>query len=463
MEAPLKHEWPNPNFPYQLPSFNLNKDPSKDDPCFLKKIDSIRQQFAELGIPSLSEDFLGTLTLLPGQLQNGAYRIKTCTAENHTPVTHSSTLVLLEDRVEVYIHTNQLIAQDRHAKIKEAVRIIFSKDDALPRVFREIKYSSNLNSASAKSDLQNRVYKSRILNDCPYIVPLDYWSSFNKTKKDKTKQDKLNLFYPRFESDLMKMVKTFPEGNIPFKSFLTVVSDIMQGIHAMHQKRLLHKDIKFENIVVNWSKEEGDQCIVKKAALIDLEFCSCIDDMAKLAASLGSFCYLSPERILLYRDDGNYPFTKLKSLLGISSQDDVINCLGFSSDLWALGCILYFFKHLRSPSFLILLSKIELTENKIVKLYSKIKKKQKKMNLDNFKDHLSSIERLKKEIAKREKKNVERFKEYEDILISMDSNFVQPNLKEDLFGGLTSLLLRIKPSDRMDSGTLLKILEPYRD
>ena len=62
MEAPLKNVWPNPNFPYQLPSFNLNKDPSKDDPCFLKKIDSIRQQFDELGIPSLNEDFLGTLT-----------------------------------------------------------------------------------------------------------------------------------------------------------------------------------------------------------------------------------------------------------------------------------------------------------------------------------------------------------------------------------------------------------------
>ena len=355
-----------------------------------------------------------------------------------------------------------MIAHDCHAKVKEAVRIIFSKDDTLPCVFREIKYSSYWNLGDARSDLRNRVYKSRILNDCPYIVPLDYWSSFNKTKKDKTKQDKLNLFYPRFDSNLMKMVKAFPYGNIPFKSILTIVSDIAQGIHAMHQKRLVHKDLKFENIVVNWSKEEGDQCIVKKAALIDLEFCSCIDDMAKLVASLGSFCYLSPERILLYRDDGNYPFTKLKSHLGISSQDDIINCLGFSSDLWALGCILYFFKHLSSPSFLIHLSKIELTENKIRKLYSKIKKKQKKMNLDNFNDHLSSIERLKKEIAMREKKNMDRFKEYENILISMDSNFVHPNLEKDLFGGLATLLLRVKPSDRMDSGTLLKILESYR-
>jgi serine/threonine protein kinase len=232
---------------------------------------------------------------------------------------------------------------------------------------------------------------------------------------------------------------------------IKILLDITRGLFDLHCKGLVHKDLKPENVVVDIESV--------KAGIIDLDFCSPVKDIKKLSKSTGSYAYLSPERVLLLSLEGDHPFTKLKGLLESFEEKTLLTQFNGAIDRWALGCILFIYKNKRLPCCSKNIKEIERNQLEIFEIEEEIALNMKQFGNSQKYARLWIQLQNKKNNTKEEINKL--LKKYEDNLIELENSFVSPDLESDFFGGLATLLLRVRPSDRLDIESLLKIVEDY--
>ena len=146
----------------------------------------------------------------------------------------------------------------------------------------------------------------------------------------------LNNFYLVFElcnggglsSCLAKYMKN--NGNKPFTQEIVqyIMKQIVSGIQYLHNNKILHRDLKLDNILVNYNNEEDRKnfnllkCRVK---IIDFGFARYLENDNVAQSLLGSPIYMSPQILMKMRKiDNNRSFGYDKK-----------------ADIWSLGVMCY--------------------------------------------------------------------------------------------------------------------------
>ena len=117
----------------------------------------------------------------------------------------------------------------------------------------------------------------------------------------------------------------------PFSEEITqfLMKQIIEGLKYLHEKHIMHRDLKLDNILVNF-KNPNDKSILNmygaEVKIIDFGFAAHVDNKTDLHKSvLGSPLYMDPRLLKKYTKNGN---------IDITGYDEKI-------DIWSLGNLCY--------------------------------------------------------------------------------------------------------------------------
>ena len=118
--------------------------------------------------------------------------------------------------------------------------------------------------------------------------------------------------------------KTFSEEIIQY-----LMKQIIEAVRYLHKKHIMHRDLKLDNILVNF-KNENDKSVLNmygaEVKIIDFGFAAHVDKKTDLHKSvLGSPMYMDPKLLQKYTHSKN---------IDITGYDEKI-------DIWSLGNIFY--------------------------------------------------------------------------------------------------------------------------
>ena len=185
--------------------------------------------------------------------------------------------------------------------------------------------------------------------------------------------------------DLLYYLKK--NGKFEEKDFLPILKQIIQSLNHLHSKRILHRDIKLDNILLT---EAGN------VKICDFGVSRLMPEKNLIFEHIGTPAYLAPEII----HEKGYK--------------------GFSADIWSLGVM----------SFIALSGQVPFRGEKIEELHYNILNK--KINVDDFSVNISN--KLKNVIIRMLEKNPKKrisLKKIAEILNFKIKKYIQPNSKID--------------------------------
>ena len=106
------------------------------------------------------------------------------------------------------------------------------------------------------------------------------------------------------------------------------MKQILQALYYLHEKNILHRDLKLENILVHYNSEEdrvNKDLLNAKIKLIDFGFARYLDPGKMASSILGSPMHMDPIILKKYTKSGNYREYEYDE----------------KADIWSLGTICY--------------------------------------------------------------------------------------------------------------------------
>lgn len=176
------------------------------------------------------------------------------------------------------------------------VHICYRKNNEKPFVIKQIPIQEE-----QSKDMQNILNEISLLQSLkhPNIVP--YYESFNS-------EGKINIVMKFCEGgDLYKKIRNQNNQKFSEKQIRNWLAKLVLGLHYLHSKKILHRDLKTQNIFLS-----EDQIFIG-----DFGISKTLENTRDLANTyIGTPYYMSPE-LFKYQ-----PYS-------------------YKSDIWSLGCILY--------------------------------------------------------------------------------------------------------------------------
>ncbi|KAH7381557.1 kinase-like domain-containing protein [Pyrenochaeta sp. MPI-SDFR-AT-0127] len=103
--------------------------------------------------------------------------------------------------------------------------------------------------------------------------------------------DKSMFVFPYFTDHLLRLV----QKDLPLSVTKRILKDALRGISELHDKDIIHTDIKADNVLVDW-KEHQDEIVVKRVQLGDLEDAAYIPPGSHMIGKqAGNWMWRSPE------------------------------------------------------------------------------------------------------------------------------------------------------------------------
>lgn len=103
--------------------------------------------------------------------------------------------------------------------------------------------------------------------------------------------DQSMFAYKYFKDHLL----SFAQKNIPLPLMKRILRDSLRGIAALHEKGIVHTDIKANNIMVDWDETDGNTT-VHQVQIADIEDAAYVpDDCAVVGRQVGNWMWRSPE------------------------------------------------------------------------------------------------------------------------------------------------------------------------
>ncbi|QKX63782.1 uncharacterized protein TRUGW13939_10953 [Talaromyces rugulosus] len=146
----------------------------------------------------------------------------------------------------------------------------------------------------ASAERRNYIVKNMIKGDFDYQLSLQKSLSAlpNVRKVIDTVKDLGMLIYPLLSGDLFHL----SQKNLSEKTRRYILQKALQGLADMHDKDVLHNDIKPNNILVDYEERPEDGIAIKTVQISDLENAVIVPPGKWLAGSLcGNAIWRSPE------------------------------------------------------------------------------------------------------------------------------------------------------------------------
>lgn len=103
--------------------------------------------------------------------------------------------------------------------------------------------------------------------------------------------DKSMFAYKHYKDHLL----SFAQKDVPLPLMKRVLRDSLRGIAALHEKGIVHTDIKPNNIMVDWDTANGNTTVCQ-VLLADLEDAAYVpNDSAIVGRQVGNYMWRSPE------------------------------------------------------------------------------------------------------------------------------------------------------------------------
>jgi serine/threonine protein kinase len=103
--------------------------------------------------------------------------------------------------------------------------------------------------------------------------------------------DQSMFAYKYFKDHLL----SFAQRDILLPLMKRILRDSLRGIAALHEKDIVHTDIKANNILVDWDESDGDTTI-RQVQIADIEDAAYVpDNCAIVGRQVGNWMWRSPE------------------------------------------------------------------------------------------------------------------------------------------------------------------------
>jgi serine/threonine protein kinase len=103
--------------------------------------------------------------------------------------------------------------------------------------------------------------------------------------------DQSMFAYKYFKDHLL----SFTQRDIPLPLMKRILRDSLRGIAALHEKGIVHTDIKANNIMVDWDESDGHTTI-QQVQIADIEDAAYVpDNCAIVGRQVGNWMWRSPE------------------------------------------------------------------------------------------------------------------------------------------------------------------------
>lgn len=108
---------------------------------------------------------------------------------------------------------------------------------------------------------------------------------------DDTIPDQSMFAYKYFKDHLL----SFAQKDVPLPLTKRILKDSLRGIAALHEKDIMHTDIKANNIMVDWDETDGNTTI-NQVQIADIEDAAYVpDNCAIVGRQVGNWMWRSPE------------------------------------------------------------------------------------------------------------------------------------------------------------------------
>jgi len=108
---------------------------------------------------------------------------------------------------------------------------------------------------------------------------------------DDTIPDQSMFVYKYLKDHLL----SFVQKNVPLSLTKQVLRDSLRGIAALHEKDIVHTDIKANNIMVDWHGMDGNT-VVRQVQIADVDDAAYVPgDSAIIGRQVGNWMWRSPE------------------------------------------------------------------------------------------------------------------------------------------------------------------------
>lgn len=102
---------------------------------------------------------------------------------------------------------------------------------------------------------------------------------------------------PKFRSTLLcPLVLSFAQRDVPLPVVKRILRDSLRGIAALHEKGIVHTDIKANNILVDWDTTDGNATTVRQVLIADIEDAAYVPDHSTIVGrQVGNWIRRCPE------------------------------------------------------------------------------------------------------------------------------------------------------------------------
>jgi len=88
---------------------------------------------------------------------------------------------------------------------------------------------------------------------------------------------------------------SFAQKDVPLPSIKRILRDSLRGIATLHEKGIVHTDVKPNNIMVHWNGTDGNTTI-RRVQIADIDDAAYVaDDSAIVGRQVGNWMWRSPE------------------------------------------------------------------------------------------------------------------------------------------------------------------------
>jgi serine/threonine protein kinase len=97
--------------------------------------------------------------------------------------------------------------------------------------------------------------------------------------------------YKYFKDHLL----SFAQKDVPLPLIKRILRDSLRGIATLHEKGIVHTDVKPNNIMVDWDEADGNT-IIRQVQIADIEDAAYVpDNFAIVRRQVGNWMWRSPE------------------------------------------------------------------------------------------------------------------------------------------------------------------------